>query len=79
MSAKGLPAPTNAATKYAVYIAKKQWNKVKDAIQDLEDTLIIEGFPKADAEVSAIAVFTTNVTTKKLQQAMREKQQTAVN
>ena len=76
---KGLPAPTNAATKYAVYIAKKQWNKVKDAIQDPEDVLIIEGFPKADAEVSAIAVFTTNVTTKKLQQAMREKQQTAVN
>jgi hypothetical protein len=76
---KGLPAPTNAATKYAVYIAKKQWNKVKDAIQDPEDALIIEGFPKTDAEVSAIAVFTTNVTTKKLQQATREKQQTAVN
>jgi hypothetical protein len=64
---KGLPTPTAAATKYAVYIAAKQWAKVKDVITDPEDTLIVEGFPKTDPEVSAIAVFTTNVTTKKLQ------------
>ena len=76
---KGLPTPNNIPTKYAVYISMKQWNKVKDAIQDPEDTLIIEGFPKTDAEVSAIAVFTTNITTKKLQQATREKQQTTAN
>lgn len=73
---KGLPTPTNAPTKYAVYIASKQWAKVKDAIADPEDTLIIEGFPKTDPEVSAIAVFATNVTTKKLQMAKKQPQQT---
>jgi molybdopterin-guanine dinucleotide biosynthesis protein len=62
----------NMATKYAVYIASKQWKKVEEAIKDPEDTLIIEGFPKTDPEVSAIAVFATNVTTKKLQMLRRE-------
>jgi len=69
---KGLPTPTDVATKYAVYISYKQWAKVKDAIADPEDALIVEGFPKADPEVSAIAVFTTNVTTKKLKAAQRQ-------
>lgn len=69
---KGLPTPTPVPTKYAVYIAAKQWTKVKDAIADPEDVLIIEGFPKTDPEVRAIAVFTTNVTTKKLQAAQRK-------
>lgn len=69
---KGLPIPTSAPTKYAVYVSAKQWAKVKDAIADPEDVLIIEGFPKTDPEVTAIAVFTTNVTTKKLQAAQRK-------
>jgi hypothetical protein len=75
MLPKGLPMPTNMATKYAVYIATKQWNKVKDAIRDPEDTLIIEGFPKIDAEVGAIAVFASNITTKKQQMAKKQPQQ----
>jgi len=69
---KGLPTPTNVATKYAVYISSKQWAKVKDAIADPEDALIVEGFPKTDPEVSAIAVFATSITTKKLQAAQRQ-------
>lgn len=69
---KGLPTPANAVTKYAVYINMKQWNKVKESIQDPEDVLIVEGFPKLDPEVKAIAVFATNVTTKKLQAAQRQ-------
>ena len=73
---KGLPTPTSTPTKYAVYIAAKQWAKVKDAIADPEDTLIIEGFPKTDPEVSGIAVFATNVTTKKLQMAKKQPQAT---
>lgn len=73
---KGLPAPTNVPTKYAVYIASKQWKKVEEAIKDPEDTLIIEGFPTTDPEVSAIAVFANNVTTKKLQMAKKQPQQT---
>ncbi len=73
---KGLPTPTNIATKYAVYIAAKQWKKVAESIQDPEDVLIIEGFPKTDPEVKAIAVFATNVTTKKLQAGKRQAEQT---
>lgn len=73
---KGLPTPTNVATKYAVYIAPKQWKKVEEAIRDPEDTLIVEGFPKTDPQVSAIAVFATNVTTKKLQMARKQPQAT---
>jgi len=69
---KGLPNPTSAPVKYAVYIASKQWQKVAEAIKDPEDVLIVEGFPKTDAQVSAIAVFTTNVTTKKLQAGKRQ-------
>jgi hypothetical protein len=71
---KGLPTPTNTATKYAVYIASKQWKKVEEAIKDPEDVLIIEGFPQTDPEVSAIAVFASNVTTKKLQMAKKQPQ-----
>ena len=73
---KGLPTPTNIATKYAVYISAKQWKKVAESIQDPEDVLIIEGFPKTDPEVKAIAVFATNVTTKKLQAGKRQAEQT---
>jgi len=76
MLPKGLPTPTAVPTKYAVYIASKQWKKVEEAIRDPEDTLIIEGFPKTDPEVSAIAVFATNVTTKKLQMAKKQPQPT---
>src|SRR5882762_6412974 len=68
---KRLPTPTSTPTKYAVYIASKQWAKVKEAILDPEDALIIEGFPKTDGQASAIAVFATNITTKKLQAAQR--------
>lgn len=74
---KGLPTPANAVTKYAVYINAKQWKKIAESIQDPEDVLIVEGFPKLDPEVKAIAVFATNVTTKKLQAAQRETQKAA--
>src|SRR5882762_796728 len=69
---KGLPTPTAVATKYAVYVSSKQWAKVKESIQDPDDALIVEGYPKTDPEVSAIAVFATSVTTKKLQAATRQ-------
>jgi hypothetical protein len=77
MLPKGLPTPNDTPTKYAVYIASKHWSKVKDAIADPEDALIIDGFPKTDPEVSAIAVFATNVTTKKLQMAAKAQKQEA--
>jgi hypothetical protein len=69
---KGLPTPPNAATTYTLYIASKQWRRVAEAIKDPEDTLIVEGFPQLDAQIGSIAVFVTNTTTKKLQQAQRQ-------
>jgi len=68
---KGVPAPAQSATPYAIYISSKQWKKVAEAITDPEDALIIEGFPQLDLPTKTIAVFTTNVTTKKLQSAKR--------
>jgi hypothetical protein len=72
---KGLPTPPAAPTKYVVYVAAKQWKKVAEAIKDPEDSLIIEGFPTIDTQTNTIAVFATNTSTKKLQQAQRGKQQ----
>jgi hypothetical protein len=68
---KGLPVPPNTPTSYTVYIAPKQWTKVAEAIRDPEDALIIEGFPTYDPTLEGIAVYATNITTKKLQQAQR--------
>ena len=69
---KGLPAPSPSSTSYTIYIAVKQWRKVADAIRDLDDVLIVEGYPHLDAEAKTIAVFVTNTTTKNLQAAQRQ-------
>ncbi len=71
---KGLPVPPTTPTSYTVYIAPKQWTKVAEAIRDPEDALIIEGFPAYDPTLEGIAVYATNITTKKLQQAQRAAQ-----
>jgi leader peptidase (prepilin peptidase)/N-methyltransferase len=55
-------------------IARKQWAKVAEAIQDPQDALVVEGYPAPDPELRGIAVFTLNVTTKKLQAAKRQGQ-----
>jgi hypothetical protein len=71
---KGLPAPPAEPTTYIVLIARKQWAKVAEAIQDPDDALIIEGYPALDPQLRGIAVFTQNVTTKKQQAAKRQSQ-----
>lgn len=73
---KQLPKLSGAdvETKYTVFIAAKQWRKVKDALQDKEDALIIEGYPFIDPDVKGVCVFAKSTTTKHLQRAMREKQ-----
>ena len=68
---KGLPTPPGTPTDYVVFIARKQWAKVGDAIQNPDDALIIEGFPVIDPQAKSIAVFAPNVTTKLLQAARR--------
>ena len=70
---KGIPVPTKVPeTSYVVYIGAKQWKNVKEALQNPDDTLIIEGTQFYDKEYEAIAVFATNTTTKQLQQAKRQ-------
>ena len=71
---KGLPTPPAEPTTYIVLIARKQWAKVAEAIQDPDDVLIIEGYPTLDPQLRGIAVFTLNVTTKKLQSTKRQAQ-----
>ena len=75
---KGVPAPPPTPTTYTVYIAAKQWTKVAPALLDPEDVLIVEGFPAYDPQHVGITVYTTNVTTKVLQQAQRAAQQQGI-
>jgi hypothetical protein len=70
---KGLPAPPQQ-TKYLVLIAKKQWNKVAEAIKAEDDVLIIEGYPAFEPRHAGITVYALSVTTKKQQAAKREAQ-----
>ena len=66
---KGLPAPPKEATTYIVYIARKQWRKVTEAIKDPADVLIVEGYPFFDRRLQAMSVFAQSVTTRRLQRA----------
>ncbi len=68
---KGLPAPP-AGTRYTVFVARKPWAKVAEALAtDPEDVAIIEGYAALDARVEGIAVYATSATTKRLQAAKR--------
>jgi hypothetical protein len=69
---KGIPLPPQPLpTQYIVYIASKQWKKVKESIASPEDILIVEGVPVLDPKFLAITVFATNTTTRLLQQSKR--------
>ncbi len=73
---KGLPAPATP-TKYVVLVARKQWQKVADAISNPDDRLIIEGYPTYAPQHAGITVYATSVTTKQLQAAKRQAQGSA--
>jgi len=69
---KGIPVPVKVPpTTYSVFIGKKQWNQVAQALKNPEDVLIVEGVQIFDATTKTIAVFATKTTTKLLQQANR--------
>jgi len=73
---KGLPAPP-AGTRYTVFVARKPWMKVAEALAaDAEDAAIIEGYAALDPRVEGIAVYATSATTKRLQAAKRAAQPT---
>jgi len=68
---KGLPAPP-PGTRYTVFVARKQWVKVAEALAaDPADAAIIEGYAALDPRVDGIAVYATSATTKRLQAAKR--------
>ena len=71
---KGLPVPAQA-TAYALLIARKQWEKVAASLRQPEDLLIVEGYPTLDRRFEGITVLATRTTTKLLQQAERQRQQ----
>jgi hypothetical protein len=71
---KGLPEPP-AGTRYTVFVARKPWMKVAEALAaDAEDAAIIEGYAALDPRVEGIAVYATSATTKRLQAAKRAAQ-----
>jgi len=68
---KGLPEPP-AGTHYTVFVARKQWGKIAEALAaDPEDAAIIEGYAALDPRVEGIAVYATSATTKRTQAAKR--------
>ncbi len=68
---KGLPEPP-AGTRYTVFVARKPWAKVAEALAtDPADAAIIEGYAALDPRVDGIAVYATSATTKRLQAAKR--------
>ncbi|MEW5959372.1 MAG: phosphorylated adapter RNA export RNA-binding domain-containing protein [Chloroflexota bacterium] len=73
---KGLPKPPDEPTIYVVYMAAKQWRKVKDSLdRNPDDKLIIEGYPRFDrriGEKGTMTIYAQSVTTKLIQQARRE-------
>ncbi len=71
---KGVPAVPTTPTPYIVYIGGKQWRKVKDALSDPEDNLIIEGYVAYDRTTKAMTLYAQNCTSVKLQRAVREQQ-----
>jgi len=71
---KGLPEPPTG-TRYTVFVARKPWAKVAEALAtDPEDAAIIEGYAALDPRVEGIAVYATSATTKRLQAAKRAAQ-----
>lgn len=72
----GMPKLPGDPTVYIVYIALKQWNKVKDSItQNPDDKLIIEGYPAFDKRIGqtgTMTIYAQNVNSKLMQQAKRE-------
>jgi len=71
---KGLPEPP-AGTRYTVFIARKQWAKIAEALAaDPEDAAIIEGYAALDPRVDGIAVYASGATTKRMQAAARAAQ-----
>jgi len=71
---KGLPPLPSTPTTYMLFIQQKQWNKVRETMQNADDALIVEGYPVHEPRFAGITVYATQVTTKALQAAKRTEQ-----
>ncbi len=71
---KGLPPLPSTPTTYMIFIQQKQWNKVREAMQNTDDALIVEGYPVHEPRFAGITVYASQVTTKALQAAKRKEQ-----
>ncbi len=76
---KGLPPLPTTPTNYMVFIQQKQWNKVREAMQNADDALIVEGYGVHEPRFAGITVYATQVTTKALQAAKRKEQTASVS
>lgn len=74
---KGVPVMPDTPTPYIVYIGGKQWRKVKEALSDPEDTLIVEGYLAYDRTTKAMTLYAQTCTSVKSQRAQREQQAAA--
>jgi hypothetical protein len=68
---KGMPTPPKNTTTYGVYVSLKHWNKVKEAIQNPDDELIISGHLAYDKEMEMVCIFATEASTRELKIAQK--------
>ncbi len=76
---KGLPPLPSTPTSYMIFVQQKQWNKVREAMQQPDDALIIEGYPVHEPRFAGITVYAMQVTTKVVQAAKRKEQAAPVS
>lgn len=69
---RGLPRPPEPPARYAICIARQQWERVAPALEDPDDALIIEGYAAFDDQLPGIIVYAKSVTTKQRQIAQRQ-------
>ncbi len=69
---KGLPPLPATPTNYMIFVQQKQWNKVREAMEQPDDALIVEGYPVHAPRFAGITVYATQVTTTTLHAAKRQ-------
>lgn len=69
---RGLPRPPEPPARYAVCIARRQWEKVAQLLENPEDALIVDGYAAFDNQLPGIIIYAKSVTTKLQQMARRQ-------
>jgi hypothetical protein len=69
---RGVPRAPEDPVVYLVFIARKQWDRVAEALAaDEEDQLVVTGYPVSDKETEAIVLLGQSVTTTSRQEKKR--------